>query len=77
MHTDNLILEHLKAMRAALADVRSDISDMRQRMVSIDNSVVDLRRSHLHLHEDAALQQIAMEKLAERVQRIERRLELI
>lgn len=76
MQTDNLIIEHLKAMRAELADVKSDISEIRQRMVSLDSSVIDLRRSHLHLHEDSARQQLALEKLSERVLRIERRLEL-
>lgn len=77
MHMDNLILEHLRAMRTDLADVKSDISDIRQSMSSIDGSVIDLRRSYLHLHEDVAMQQLSMEKMVERVQRIERRLELI
>jgi chromosome segregation ATPase len=77
MHPDNLIIEYLKAMRAELADVKSGISDLRQRMVSLDGSAIDLRRSYLHLHEDNARQQLALEKLSERVQRIERRLELV
>lgn len=77
MHPDNRIIEYLKAMRAELADVKSGISNIRQRMVSLDNSAIDLRRSSLHLHEDNARQQLALEKLSERVQRIEQRLELV
>jgi chromosome segregation ATPase len=76
MHTDNLVLEHLKAIRGELADIKSDTSDIRRRVANLDSSVIELRRSDLHLYEDLARQQLAMEKLIERVQRIERRLEL-
>nr|WP_314623177.1 hypothetical protein [uncultured Noviherbaspirillum sp.] len=76
MSTDNLIIEHLRAMRTEIAAVKSDTSDTRQRLVSVEASVVDMRRNVGHVFEDIAHQQLTMDKLLDRVQRIEKRLAL-
>ena len=76
MSTDNLVIEHLKAIRTEIASVKSDTSDTRQRLVSVETYVVDLRRNVLHAFEDIAHQQLTMDKLLDRVQRIEKRLDL-
>jgi chromosome segregation ATPase len=76
MSTDNLIIEHLKAMRGEVAAVKADTSDIRQHLRSLDTSVIDLRRSVVHLYEDTAHQQLTMDKMLDRIQRIEKRLEL-
>lgn len=76
MSTENLVIEHLRAMRSDIASVKADTSDMRQRVGSIDTSVVDMRRNVVHLFEEIAHYQVTMDKMLERVQRIERRLDL-
>lgn len=76
MSTDNLIIEHLRAMRTEIAAVKSDTADTRQRLVSVEMSIVDMRRNVVHVFEDIAHQQLIMDKLLDRVQRIERRLAL-
>ena len=73
---DNIILEHLKAIRAELAEVKADTSDIKLRLHSVDTSVIELRRNNVHLFEDDARQQVSLDKLLERIQRIEKRLEL-
>lgn len=73
---DNIIIEHLKAIRAEIADVKNDTADIKQRLHSIDTSVIDLRRNDVHIYEDSARQQINLDKLLERIKRIEKRLEL-
>jgi ribosomal silencing factor RsfS len=73
---DNIIIEHLKAIRAEIADVKNDTADIKQRLHSIDTSVIDLRRNDVHIYEDSARQQISLDKLLERIKRIEKRLEL-
>lgn len=73
---DNIIIEHLKAIRAEIADVKNDTADIKQRLHSIDTSVLDLRRNDIHLYEDSARQQVNLDTLLERIKRIERRLEL-
>jgi hypothetical protein len=45
---DNLILEHLKAIRLELAEVKADTGDMKSRMRGIEASLIDLRRNDLH-----------------------------
>jgi hypothetical protein len=76
MSTDNLIIEHLRAMRTEIAAVKSDTADTRQRLISVETSVVDMRRNVVHVFEDIAHQQLTMDKLLDRVQRIEKRLSL-
>ncbi len=76
MRMDNLVIEHLKALRAAVADIKAGTAAIRQRMQGVDAACMALRRSDLHLHEDLARQQLAMDQVLERVQRIEKRLEL-
>jgi septal ring factor EnvC (AmiA/AmiB activator) len=76
MSTDNLIVEHLRAMRTEIAAVKSDTADTRQRVISVETSVVDMRRNVVHVFEDIAHQQLTMDKLLDRVQRIEKRLSL-
>ena len=76
MSTENLIIEHLRAMRNEVAGVKADTTDIRQQLRSLDTSVIDLRRSVVHLYEDTAHQQLTMDKMLDRIQRIERRLDL-
>ena len=76
MSTESLIIEHLRAMRAEIASVKADTTDMRQRLCSIDTSVIDMRRNGVHLFEEMAHHQVTMDKMLDRVQRIEKRLDL-
>ena len=76
MSTDNLIIEHLRAIRTEIAGVKSDTADTRQRVISGDTSLIDMRRNVVHVFEDIAHQQLTMDKLLDRVQRIEKRLDL-
>ena len=76
MSTENLVIEHLRAMRHEIAAVKADTMDTRQRVVSVESSIVDMRRNVIHVFEDMAHQQLTMDKLLDRVQRIEKRLDL-
>ena len=73
---DNMILEHLKAIRSELAEIKADTSDIKLRLHSVDTSVIELRRNDVHLFEDDARQQVSLDTLLERIQRLEKRLEL-
>lgn len=76
MSTDNLVIEHLRAMRTEIAAVKSDTADTRQRLVNVETSLIDMRRNVVHVFEDIAHQQLTMDKLLDRVQHIEKRLDL-
>lgn len=45
---DSNILEHLKAIRAELAEIKADTSDIKLRLHSVDTSVIELRRNDVH-----------------------------
>ena len=73
---DNIIIEHLKALRAELAAVKADTEEIKERLRSHDASIIELRRSDVHVFEDQARQQVSLDGLSRRIERIERRLEL-
>jgi hypothetical protein len=77
---DNLVLQHLIALRNELRDFRSDtraeLKLINERLNHIDKGVLALRRDAVATDEGAALQRVEFERLAARVERIERRLEL-
>jgi len=74
--TDNLVIEHLRVIRTGIAAVKEDTTDTRQRLCSVEVSIIDMRRNVTHMFEDIAHQQFTMDKMLDRVQRIEKRLDL-
>ena len=55
---DHIIIEHLKALRAEVALVKSDTEEIKDRLRSHDTAILDLRRSDVHTFEDQARQQV-------------------
>ena len=45
---DNMMIEHLKAIRAELAEIKSDTADIKLRLHSTGTSVIELRRNDVH-----------------------------
>ena len=58
---DNLVLQLLREMRAEMADMRSDINDVRTTMATKDD-VADLRSEVHSLRADVASDLLALEK---------------
>jgi predicted nuclease with TOPRIM domain len=73
---DNSVLEHLRAIRSDLGTIKGDVREVKQRLTSLDISVAGLRTESGHLYGDLAEQDGRYDRLAERIERIERRLEL-
>lgn len=78
--TPNLVLEHLVALRGELRDFRAQVADdmrsLRERMTALEGAMLAQRRDALGTDENLARHQAEFDRLAERVERIERRLEL-
>ena len=66
---ENLVLEHLRAVRAKLDKIDNDLGDLRQRVSSIEHHLVNMQRDIVNIHE-------RLDHQGERLDRIERRLEL-
>lgn len=79
-NVENLILEMLKGLRNELKDFRTrydiDTADLKQRMTSIERGIGGMKREAAELYDDHARQQSAIDRLSERLDRVEKRLEL-
>jgi hypothetical protein len=68
-NVDNLILEHLRAIRSDLSGLRDDVRSLTVRTGNVETELG-------HLHGVVAEQSVRIDKLAGRIERLERRLEL-
>lgn len=79
-NVENLILEHLRMLRNEVARLRAEMheefKDVKLRLGSVESAVVTVRRDAADQMGDAVRQQLRIDQLAERLERIERRLEL-
>nr|CRY95437.1 hypothetical protein [uncultured prokaryote] len=77
--TDNiesLVLEHLRHIRGRVDQIADDVTDLKLRMSALDASMGLVKREVNLGDEVDARQQVSLDKLAQRLERIERRLEL-
>ena len=73
---ETLILDHLRANRTDIGGIKEDMREIKQRLTSLEAAVVGLRRDNANLYGDVIDQQARYDRLVERVERIERRLDL-
>lgn len=75
-NVENLVLEHLRALRAGQDRIENELRDLKGRVSAVENGLNGVRRDLVALAEADARLQVAMDRFGERVDRIERRLEL-
>ena len=75
-NVENLILEHLRAMRADVAGIREDMQEVKQRLSGLEAGVGGLKRDMGDLYTENASQHVRYDRLASRIEKIERRLEI-
>ena len=75
-NVDNLVLEHLKRLQAALDRVERKQDEMVARMSNLEGAVASIMQHLAHLSAADAAQQVAIDNVSRRLDRIERRLEL-
>lgn len=73
---ENLVLEHLRAIRAEIAQVKDDTSEIKMRLTSMDERLTLAEKGIANVHGDFAIVQIRLDKQGDRLERIEKRLEL-
>jgi len=73
---ENLILEHLRVMRSDMASMRDDMREVKTRLPTIEGGQGTILQHMGHLASSMAQQQVSFDRFAERVERIERRLNL-
>ena len=75
-NVENLVLEHLRALRAGQERMERKLDEHTQRLGRLEMAIAGLRSDMVHTDEAAAEQSVRIDHLAERLDRIERRLEL-
>jgi hypothetical protein len=79
-NVDNLILEQLRGLgnqgSGQQGEMRSEFADVKYRINRLETAVAGMRRDEAGQAEDIARQQAFLGRLMDRIQRIERRLEL-
>ena len=76
MTNENIVLEHLRHIRAKVDQTADDVRDLKSRMSSLEESMVSVRYEVVHCAEVDARQQLSLDKIVQRLDRIERRLDL-
>ena len=76
-NVEDIILEHLRAMRADIAGIRDDMLEVKQRFSGLQTGIGGLKRDAGDLYTENAGQHVRYARLAARIEKIERRLELI
>jgi len=73
---ENLLLEHLKQFQATLTRIERKQDEGVTRLGRLEVAVAGVRRDIAHTEESAAEGGVRVDHLAERIERIERRLQL-
>lgn len=76
-NAESLLIEHLRHIRGRVDQIADDVLDLKHRMSTLESGMTLVRREVLNGDETYARQQVSLDKLVERIQRIESRLELI
>jgi uncharacterized protein (UPF0335 family) len=74
---ESLVLEHLRQIRGRVDQVGDDITDLKHRMSSLETAMVGAKRELTHGDETDARQQASLDRIVERIERIERRLDIL
>ncbi len=73
---ENLVIEHLRHIRGRVDQIADDMSDLKRRISGLETSMVLVKREVAASDETDVHLQVSLDKIVERIQRIEKRLEL-
>ena len=74
---DTLILEHLRALRGGQDRIESELRATGARLTSLEASTAAGRRDGAHNYEEIIRQRSSIDQIKARIDRIERRLEIV
>jgi len=74
--TENLVLEHLRHIRGRVDLIADDMKEVKLRLSSLESSLSLVRREIIVGDETGARQQASIDRIVERLERIEHRLDL-
>ena len=75
-NVENLILEHLRAIRSDVNGIRDDVREVKNRLANVEATQGTMMQGIGHLASVDAQQHVNYDRLLERIERLERRMEL-
>ena len=75
-HVENLILEHLRAIRTGVAAIKDDVRELKSRVAHVEVGQATLLQHLGHNASMSAQRQLGYDRILERIEKIEKRLEL-
>ena len=76
-NVENIVLEHLKAIRVGQAQITEDVKDLKFRIGKVEQKMVSLERQMVSINETLVYHSAKFDGLEERLARIEKRLDLV
>lgn len=73
---ENLIVEHLRHIRGRIDQIAEDLTDIKHRMTSLETGMALVKREVAAGDDTDARQQVSLDRLVQRIERIEKRLDL-
>lgn len=74
-NVEDLVLEQLRAVRADIASVKDDTREIKSRLTSVEQGIAALRKESAGNYGDIIDTHQRYDRLAERIEKIERRLQ--
>ena len=74
-NVENIILEHLRAMRGDITEIKDDVRELKGRMANLEAGQATMLQQLGHQASVSAQQHVSYDRIVERVERIEKRLE--
>jgi len=75
-NVENLILEHLKRFQGGQDRIERKLEEIVARIGQLELGLAGLRRDFAHADENAAGMSVRIDRMSDRIERIEKRLEL-
>ena len=75
-NVDNIILEHLRAIRADIGAMKDDSREIKQRLANLESAIGGIKRDLGDVYTEGATQHTRNDRIIERIEKIERRLEI-
>ena len=75
-NVENLMLEHMKRFQASLDRMENKMGEVTVRLGNLESGQASIMQHLAHLATADAAQQVSIDRLSDRLDRIERRLEL-
>ena len=75
-NVENLILEQLRLIRGDTANIKAEVNEVKMRLTSMEERLTLVEKGVANVHGDLAILQLRLDRQGDRIERIEKRLDL-